>query len=499
MGGLKILYASPEVVPFAKTGGLADVAGALPYALAARGHDVVVMMPRYASLYGGKYQLAAVSPLLVPSFGEHESVLSFELGGETRPVRFVFIAREEYFKRPELYRDPGTGQDWADNDERFSYFARAVLLWCKQTGFRPDIIHVNDWQSALVPAYLKLLCVDDPFFARTRTVLTIHNLAYHGQFPAERFGVLKLDARFFAPLSCFEFWGKVNFLKAGICYADKLNTVSETYAREIQSGPELGCGLDGILRERSNDVYGIVNGIDYDAWSPEKDTLIAANYSPSGMDGKGDNKAALLSECGFAPTAIDLPLIGVISRLDDQKGFDLLAEVAEELLARNFLFVVLGTGHKKYHELLELLQRRFPEKLHVFLAFDNRLAHLIEAGADMFLMPSRYEPCGLNQLYSLKYGTVPVVRKTGGLADTVEDADPARGTGTGFVFVEYTGAALLAVIDRALAAFAVPAQWHKIMENGMRQDFSWTASAAKYERLYEAARSAPRFWPQVIP
>ena len=499
MDRIKVLFASPEVVPFAKTGGLADVAGALPYALAARGHEVAVLMPRYSGLYGGKYPLTAVSvPPLSSIAGGDEPVLSFELGGKRRPVRFVFITREEYFRRPELYRDPSTGKDWADNDERFSYFARAILQWCKQTDFRPDIIHVNDWQSALVAPYLKLTYADDPFFARTRTVLTVHNLAYHGQFPAERFGVLRFDERLFAPLSCFEFYGKVDFLKAGISYSDKINTVSETYAREIQSGPDLGCGLDGVLRERTNDLYGIVNGIDYDIWSPENDALIAANYSRNDLSGKKKNKAALMQECGFPAAAEHLPVIGVISRLDDQKGFDLIAEVAEQLLERNFLLMILGTGHKKYHKLLEILQRQYPDKLRVFLTFDNRLAHVIEAGSDMFLMPSRYEPCGLNQLYSLKYGTVPVVRKTGGLADTVEDADPERGTGTGFVFLEYTGEALLEVIDRALAAFANPDQWRKIMENGMRQDFSWAASAAKYERLYEAARSAPRHLPHKI-
>jgi len=485
---LRILYVSPEVVPFAKTGGLADVAGALPGALAARGHEVCVMMPRYAGLYNGKRSLSASSTpvFTVPVAGRSELVEVFELA-EKKPVRFAFVAHEGFFRRPELYRDPDTGRDWADNDERFVYFSRAVLEWCKRADFRPNIIHVNDWQAALVLAYLKTAYATHEFFARTRTVLTIHNLAYHGQFPGERFGVLNLDPRLFGPLSYFEFYGKVNFLKAGICYADKINTVSETYAREIRSGPDLGCGLEGVLEGRAADLFGIVNGIDYDVWNPETDALLHSKYSLANLEGKKKNKEELMKKCGFDLSQSDLPLVGVISRLDDQKGFDLIAEVAEKFFQREMVFVLLGTGAEKYHKLFEKLQAKYPKKFHAFLMFDNRLAHLIEAGSDMFLMPSRYEPCGLNQLYSLKYGTVPVVRRTGGLADTVVDADVEQGTGTGYVFEEYSGDALLAVIDRALAAYNVPSGWRNIMENGMRQDFSWAASAKKYERLYQAA------------
>jgi len=493
---LRIVFASPEVVPFAKTGGLADVAGALPYALAERGHEVCVIMPRYAALYNGKHDVVAspVAPFTVPVNGQPEPVATFELAGD-QPVRFVFVSHDSFFRRPELYRDPETGKDWDDNDERFAYFARVIIEWCKYSGFRPDIIHVNDWQSALAPAYLKTIYAQDEYFLHTRSILTVHNLAYHGQFPAERFGVLGLEPGHFAPLSFFEFYGKTNFLKAGLYYSDKINTVSETYAREIQSGPDLGCGLDGVLRERAHDLYGIVNGIDYRVWNPETDTLIPFNFSLSDLTGKQQNKEHLMAKCGFAPEQRNLPLVGVISRLDDQKGFDLIAEDVEKFFERDMLFVLLGTGQKKYHELFERLQKKYPQKFHAFLAFDNALAHLIEAGSDMFLMPSRYEPCGLNQLYSLKYGTVPVVRRTGGLADTVDNADPREGTGTGFTFTEYTGKALLVAIDRALAAYNVAPAWAKIRENGMRKDFSWAASAAKYERLYQAAQTTRRFWP----
>ena len=485
---LKILFVSPEVVPFAKTGGLADVAGALPRALAARGHEVCVIMPRYQALYNGKFSLA---PSSTPSFDvavaqRVETAGVYELADQ-KDVRFVFVSHDDFFRRPELYRNPQTGRDWVDNDERFVFFSRAVLEWCKQTDFRPDILHVNDWQSALIPAFLKTEYAGDEFFAGTRTVLTIHNLAYHGLFPGKQFKVLNLDPAYFTPLSYFEFYGQVDFLKAGICHADKINTVSETYSREIQSGPDLGCGLEGVLSDRSSDLYGIINGIDYDVWNPEADKLIPANYSPEDLGGKLKNKEELMEECGFKLSHHELPLLGIISRLDDQKGFDLLAEISERLFERDMLFVLLGTGAEKYHELFEELQQKYRDKFHAFLTFDNRLAHLIEAGADMFVMPSRYEPCGLNQLYSLKYGTVPIVRRTGGLADTVEDIDIERGTGTGFVFDDYTGEALLAAIDRALGAFALPSSWKKIMANGMNQDFSWSTSAAKYERLYHAA------------
>lgn len=485
---LKILYASPEMVPFAKTGGLADVAGALPQALAARGHEVCAVMPRHQALYNGSFALtpSSLPPFSVPVAQKTETVEAYELP-ERKDLRFVFISHEGFFRRPELYRDPETGSDYDDNDERFAYFSRAVLEWCKRADFRPDILHVNDWQAALIPTYLKTEYAADPFFAETRTVLTIHNLAYHGLFPGKRFGVLGLDPSYYAPLSFFEFYGKVDFLKAGICYADKINTVSETYSREIQSGPDFGCGLEGVLQQRSADLYGIVNGIDYSVWNPETDSLIPVNYSSQNLTGKLKNKEELMEECGFKLSHRELPVLGVISRLDDQKGFDLLAEIAERLFERDLLFVLLGTGAEKYHQLFETLQQKYPNKFHAFLTFDNRLAHLIEAGADMFLMPSRYEPCGLNQLYSLKYGTVPIVRRTGGLADTVEDADLTRGSGTGFVFDEYSGQALLEAIDRGLGAFALPAGWKKIMANGMAKDFSWAVSAAKYERLYHAA------------
>jgi len=487
---LKILYASPEVVPFAKTGGLADVAGALPQALAARGHELNVVMPRYQALYNGNFPMVPALPatLVVPVAQRQEPAEVFELV-ENQSVRFIFIAHDGFFRRPELYRDPQTGKDWVDNDERFAFFSRAILEWCKRAEFRPDIIHVNDWQTALIPALLKTEYAADRFFARTRTILTIHNLAYHGQFPGERFDILHIDPAYFAPMSSFEIYGKVNFLKAGISFADKINTVSETYSREIQGGPDLGCGLEGVLRNRAADVYGIVNGIDYDIWNPAVDPLIPANFSPKDTRGKKKNKRELMRICGFNPAHHGSPLLGIISRLDDQKGFDLLAEVADQLFERELLLTLLGTGAKKYHEFFEDLQTDYPDKFHAFLTFDNRLAHLIEAGADMFVMPSRYEPCGLNQLYSLKYGTVPVVRRTGGLADTVEDVDLAQGTGTGFVFDEYTGPALLAAIDRALTAYSHRKRWAGIMASGMAKDFSWSVSAAKYERLYQAARA----------
>jgi starch synthase len=385
-----------------------------------------------------------------------------------------------------LYRDPKTGKDWADNDERFAFFARAILEACRNTGFTPNIIHVNDWQSGLVPAFLKA----DPAyhdFAGVATLLSIHNIAYQGNFPNESFVKLGLDESLFAPGQGFEYWNYLSYLKAGVWYADILTTVSPTYAKEIQSSPEYGYGFEGILKDRSDDLYGVLNGIDDDIWNPAKDELIPAKYTPDNLAGKAKNKTALRKKVNLPMVRKDVPIIGIISRLADQKGFDLIAEVADEILGLDIQVVVLGTGDQKYHDLLTALQQKYPKKLSVTLGFDNGLAHLIEAGSDMFLMPSRYEPCGLNQMYSLKYGTIPIVRETGGLADTIQNANPSRGKGNGFTFRNYDSKELLNAIKFAVEVYRDKNIWEVMMLRGMRQDFSWKASAEKYVDLYRKA------------
>jgi len=486
---LKVLIVSPEVVPFAKTGGLADVAGALPKALASLGHEVKVILPKYKLIDQKKFKLKQLA-VNIPeiALGEKKGEIGLKKTTvKNSQVEYLFLVNDYYFEREELYKDPETGLDYKDNDERFILFARGTLEILKSIGWRPDVIHCNDWQSALIPAYLKTIYAGDPFFKDTVAIFSVHNIAYQGNFPKETFKKIGVKQEFFYPFSPFEYWGNCNFLKIGISYADVLNTVSEQYMVEIQSSNEFGYGMEGILRTRTDDLYGVLNGIDYQEWSPEVDKLIPFNYTPDDLSGKKKNKKHLLKLSGLPVTRKEIPLIGMISRLADQKGFDLLAQIKDELMKLDLKFVILGTGEKKYHELLSALQEKYPKKLKVNLTFDNKLAHLIEAGADMFLMPSRYEPCGLNQLYSLKYGTVPIVRETGGLADTIQDYDPKTEQGTGFVFKDYDSEELLTAIKRALDVYQDREKWKKLMLSGMQKDFSWEASARKYVQLYRKA------------
>ena len=490
MKKLNIAYVASEVTPYSKTGGLADVAGALPQELAALKNRVVLFSPRYASVDRKKYDL-----LEVPDFGSLSVTIAgkeYKFGllkrnAKTPGLETYFIDSAELFGRNGLYQDPVTVKDYPDNDIRFVMFAKAVLLSLEKLGFKPDIVHANDWQTAMVIAYLKTTERENPFFAGAKSVLTIHNVAYQGLFPAERFDRLGLDRSLLYPMSPFEYWGKVNLLKAGIVYADIVTTVSKTYAEEIQTTDDYGYGLEGVLRDRRSVLFGVVNGVDYELWSPERDTLIAKKFDTNTLDGKETNKQKLLLVSKLGKDRLDKPLIGVISRLAPQKGFDLIEEIAEELFALDFTFVLLGTGDKVYHKLFENLQTKHPDRIKVNLAFDNTLAHQIEAGADMFLMPSRYEPCGLNQLYSLKYGTVPVARKTGGLADTITDETANKGKGTGFLFEEYEAEALLKCVQDALAFYRNKRGWKSLMKRGMKKDFSWKKSAKEYLALYARA------------
>lgn len=487
MDSLKILLVSPEAVPYAKTGGLADVAGALPGSLARMGHMVRLLLPLYSHVDRENYRLSKVAADQKASIaGRKETFQLYKSEGSVEGMEVWFIEHERFFNRAELYRDPSTGQDWADNDERFGFFARAALQACRSMNFIPDIIHCNDWQSGLIPALLK---VDSLYsdFAGVSTVFSIHNIAYQGNFAAASFEKLGLDESLFAAGGGFEYWGNVSYLKAGIWYADIINTVSETYAREIQSSNEYGYGFEGVLKDRSDDLYGILNGIDYSIWDPSIDPLLPAQYKPDKPAGKKRCKNELRKRVKLPMVRRDIPIIGMISRLADQKGFDLIEEVAEELMSLDIQIVLLGTGDEKYHNLFTALQKKYPKKLAALLEFNNQMAHLIEAGSDMFLMPSRYEPCGLNQLYSLRYGTIPIVRKTGGLADTIENANPSKGTGNGFVFTRYDAREMLNTIKFACEVYRDKNVWEIMMLRGMRQDFSWDASAKKYVELYKRA------------
>lgn len=482
---MKILYVSSEVVPFAKTGGLADVAGALPLALKKMGHDVRVVMPKYKDVDEKKYRIKTILDEIKVHF---QLITNYaQIQGTTFPgtdIPVYFVKFDPYFNRQELYAENGT--DYPDNAQRFSLFCMSALWMLRGLDWRPDIIHCNDWQSALIPTYLKHhpdLKMDE-FYNRIKVLYTIHNLAYQGQYDESMLKSIGLGWEVYT-MDGMEFYHKMNLMKAGIVFSDEITTVSETYAKEIQTF-ETGCGLDGVLRHRSDHLTGIINGIDYNVWNPEVDDLIAAKYSPKRMEGKAECKKALQQKQNL-PVRAEVPLIGMVSRLADQKGFDLIAAKAAELFEMDIQFVLLGMGDPHYQVMFEKIAKEYPKKVAVNIKLDNQMAHEIEAGADMYLMPSRYEPCGLNQLYSLKYGTVPIVRKTGGLADSITDATPESikdETGTGFVFDEYTPDALFETIKRALKSFEDKKVWKKIQRNGMNKDFSWEASAKKYEALY---------------
>ena len=476
-----------EAAPFARTGGLGDVGGALPAALAGLGHAVKVAIPRYSRIDARSHKLQSlIEGIPVPDDGD-ESTASVERVVVGNPsVEYLFLGNVNYFGRSALYVDPRTGKDYTDNDLRFAFHSSAALEAVRSMDWRPDIVHLHDWQAALVPAYLKYRYHGNRFFEQTRTVLTIHNLGYQGLFEAERFEALGLpEQMFYAVTGDAEFFGRVNFLKAGIKGADKVTTVSEKYAEEIQMDDEFGCGLEGVLKDRSADLVGILNGVDYSVWSPKTDRLIPRRYWPANMSGKRMSKVELMSRAGL-PLRDKTPLVGMVTRLAAQKGIDLLVEAAEELMALDLQMIILGTGDPEYHKALPLLEEKYPDRLKVYLEFNDVLAHQIQAGADIFLMPSRYEPCGLNQLYALKYGTVPVVRSVGGLADTVVDYDPKNQTGTGFVFQEYEAEAMLAALEKAVTLYPRRQRWIKLMKNGMSQDFSWARSALEYSALFES-------------
>jgi starch synthase len=477
---LKVLFVVSEAVPYAKTGGLADVAGTLPHALQELGADVKVLMPYYGQIQQKNIPVIAAAENLEGRLGDEPLTFDVMTPAEGN-APFYFVARDEFFERSQLYGTPKG--DYFDNLERFSFFCSAVLPFCQELGFKPDIIHCHDWQASLVPVYLKYRWMYEATFASTKCLLTIHNLAYQGLFPKEKFPLLDLNWSVFS-MNGLEYYNKINLLKGGIVFADAVNTVSRGYSQEIQT-PEYGYGLEGVLRHRRDVLFGIVNGVNYEDWNPETDQLITATYGPNDLKGKAKNRAALIKAFDLDNKLAKAPLLGIISRLADQKGFDLVAEVLPELMAHEVMVVILGTGEEKYHELLTAEAQEYPGQLGVKIAFDNQLAHLIEAGADMFLMPSRYEPCGLNQMYSMKYGTVPVVRATGGLVDTITPVDPAQGTGTGFVFTEYSAEAFQKALNQAIDAYQDKKLWKKIMLNGMAQDFSWSASAKAYLTLYQ--------------
>jgi starch synthase len=476
---MKILFVASEGLPFSKTGGLADVVEALPRSLVALGHEVTVLLPRYRNT---RAVAVAVPSLTIPT-GDGLRFPGIVEGGTLHGVYYYFVDDPEYFDREQLYGV--AGKDYPDNAERFSEFCGAAIEFCKRV-WMPEVIHCHDWQAGLVPVLLRTRYEKDDALQELPVVFTIHNMGYHGAFPRDTMKKIGLPETLFG-IDGMEFYGRVNFLKGALIYSDFLTTVSPKYAEEIKT-VEYGHGLDGVIRNRADRLTGILNGADYAAWSPERDKVIAARYSPKDLSGKLACKKNLLEVFGLPPETVDKPVIGIVSRFAGQKGFDLIEQVATDLLNEDVAITALGAGEPKYEKLFRELTRAYPAKFSVRVVYDNILAHKVEAGADIFLMPSRYEPCGLNQIYSLKYGTVPVVRATGGLDDTIDAFDPGTGRGTGFKFQAYDGPALLAAIEQALSVFrSEPAVWRRIQLNGMAKDFSWQVSAIEYAKLYERA------------
>ena len=487
---MKVVLASSEVVPFAKTGGLADVAGALPRELEKLGHDVAVFMPAYRCI-GSSAQVIEPTQIefVIPVGKQVESGRLLKSNLPNSQVAVYFVDHPEYFDRASLYG--ADGSDYEDNCERFTFFSRAVMESIRILELDPDIVHCNDWQTGLIPALLQCEYREHPSFQKVVSLITIHNLAYQGAFGHEKMAVTGLDAKYFNWRQ-MEFYGRLNLLKTGIVFADSISTVSPTYAEEITS-PDQGCGLQGVLQSRADRLTGILNGIELSEWNPESDQHIAATFGSEfdlgvGNPGKAKCKHALQVEARLDPNP-DVPLIGIVGRLATQKGWSLILPVLREYLdSVDAQWVILGTGEPDYHHVLSSLHRSYPHKLGLALGFSNEYAHRIEAGADIFVMPSRYEPCGLNQMYSMAYGTVPIVRRTGGLADTVVNATHEtidNQTANGFSFDEFTAVALQATLAKALRVYNDHRPiWNQLAQTGMRRDWSWGSSAKEYVQLY---------------
>jgi starch synthase len=487
---MQIVFAASECAPWARTGGLGEVVGALSRQIAGLGHNATVYLPYYRQVRERLVrdeapELEVAIPSLTIPFGYYNRFASILNGGVHDGVQIYFVDCPEMFDRESLYAVPSG--EYADNWERFGLFCRAVLEATKQLGV-PDVFHVHDWQAGLIPVYLKTVYANDPALRNRATVLTIHNAGYQGLYPPQTTEKLLFPWEIFT-MDRVEHYDKFNFLKGGIVYSDLLTTVSPRYAQEIQT-TEFGEGLEGALRKRAADLMGILNGVDYAQWNPAADGNIAAHYSPENLAGKAECRRDLLHAFGAGTVNESTAVLGMVTRLATQKGIDLVEQISGELLHENVVLVALGTGEAYYENLFRSLAAHYSGRVMVKIAYDDMLAHKVEAGSDMFLMPSHYEPCGLNQFYSLKYGTVPVVRGTGGLEDTVEEWDPATRKGTGFKFHGYKPEDFLAAIRRGLTAFEEKDSWHHLMRNGMAQDYSWGRSAAEYVEVYERVARA---------
>jgi len=473
---VKILFVASEAAPYVKTGGLGDVIGALPRALAKRGHELLCVIPKYNVVDAQKHGLRDTGRRVEVQFPTMTAGAHVFVHTPAERLRYLFL-QNPWYDRRELYGEGG--RDYRDNHKRFALLCAGSLEAARQQNFLPDAVHAHDWQGALVPLILKRGWAGRPPPVRARSVFTIHNVAYQGVFPREAMSELSLPGDLFHP-DALEFYGSLNLMKSGLVFGDKLSTVSPTYAKEIVESPETGAGLEGLLRHRRNDLVGIMNGVDYERWSPESDPDIEQRYSAQDLSGKAVCKAALQREVGLTADASAM-LCAAIGRLVHQKGYDILAQALPAILSRNVQIALLGTGDAALEEEFTNLAQKYPGRVSVQLRFDDRLAHRMEAGADAFLMPSRFEPCGLNQLYSLRYGTLPIVHAVGGLVDSIKEGPD----GWGFVFTEESPKGLAAAVDRALALFKNGVAWQAAMRRAMGRDHSWDRAAEQYEALYK--------------
>lgn len=481
---MKILFVSAEVYPFSKVGGLGDVIGTLPQKLAELGPEIRILTPAYQSVSKQGFGIDATPYKFNIQISETSYACRLIVWRPRRniPLEIWFIENEQFYSNRNVYADD-EGIPYEDNPERFLLLSKAVFEFIRELNWAPDIIHCHDNHTALVPLYLREQYRHESLLAEVKTLLTLHNIAYQGIVSMDRRVLFGLPERLFYPIAPLEWFGQINPLKAGILYADGVSTVSPTHAREISTDSALSAGLQGVLRSRSDVVYGILNGVDYEEWNPATDVHLKATYSPADLSGKQINKQHLLTHFGFSEEHLTRPLVGIVSRLVEQKGIDILIEAIDRLLDMELNIIVLGSGERRYRTVLEDVQKQFPDRFALRTGYSESLSHLIIAGSDLFLMPSRYEPCGITQMACLKYGTVPVVHRTGGLADTVKSWNGK--TGTGFLFTEYTSSALVKAVRRALKVYQSRDEWRELMLQGMARDFSWRKSARTYLDLYQ--------------
>jgi starch synthase len=479
---LNILFASPEAHPFAKTGGLGDVSSALPLALKRQGHDVRVIIPKYRSVEQAKRSIKPMGLTVSVPIGPNLKCGELHEGRLNRTVPIYFVGQKNYFDRDGFYGD--AEGEFPDNAERFIFFARSVLEACKALDFQPDIIHCNDWQTGLIPCYLKTIFANDPFFENTRSVYSIHNLGYQGNFNKRYLSMAHLPWNVFT-IEGVEFYDCFSFMKAGLVYADRLATVSKTYSKEILT-PENGFGMDGVLRHHQSKLSGILNGADYGEWDPQIDTHIKTHYGPKSLKGKQECKKSLTRKLSLKLTN-QTPLLCTVTRLSSQKGIDLMVQSFAELMDQGAALVILGSGDDQYESFFTEQNQNYPNQFRYVSGFNEKLAHQIIAGSDLLLMPSLYEPCGLTQMYALRYGTVPVVRRVGGLADTIKAFQSGKNQGTGFLFKSSKEGKWLSLLHKALALYSKKKVWRNLMLNGMAQDFSWEKAAKQYASLYRQA------------